>query len=107
MLGSAVTNLLQNGFKFSRRHGTISLSARAERDRILIEVEDECGGLPDGKAEELFQPFEQRSSNRIGLGLGLSISRRAVQENRGTLEVRNLPGKGCIFTIDLPRSAGN
>ena len=76
-------------------------------DRILIEVEDECGGLPDRRAEELFRPFEQRSSDRTGLGLGLSISRRAVQANDGTLGARSLPGKGCVFTIDLPRSGGN
>jgi hypothetical protein len=98
---------LQNAFKFSRRNGTVSLTARAAGDRILIDVEDECGGLPDGKAEELFRPFEQKSSNRTGLGLGLSISRRAVQANDGNLNVRNLAGKGCIFTIDLPRSGGN
>jgi signal transduction histidine kinase len=107
MLGSAVSNLLQNAFKFSRRHGTVSLTARAAEDRILIDVEDECGGLPDGKVEELFRPFEQRSRNRVGLGLGLSISRRAVQANDGELSVCNLAGKGCIFTIDLPRSGGN
>jgi signal transduction histidine kinase len=107
MLGSAVSNLLQNAFKFSRRNGTVSLTARAAGDHILIDVEDECGGLPDGKAEELFRPFEQKSSNRTGLGLGLSISRRAVQANDGKLNVRNLAGKGCVFTIDLPRSGSD
>ncbi|HEY5938774.1 MAG TPA: HAMP domain-containing sensor histidine kinase [Kofleriaceae bacterium] len=104
MLASAVSNLLQNAFKFSRRQGHVSLTARVVADRVLIEVEDECGGLPDGKAEELFQPFAQRGDDRTGLGLGLSISRRAIEANRGTLRVRNLPGTGCIFTIDLPRS---
>jgi signal transduction histidine kinase len=107
MLGSAVTNLLQNAFKFSRHNGKVMLTARAAEDRVLIAVEDECGGLLDGKAEQLFRPFEQQGSDRTGLGLGLSISRRAVQANDGTLEVRNLAGKGCIFTIDLPRSGGN
>lgn len=107
MLGSAVSNLLQNAFKFSRRNGVVSLSARADSDRVLIDVADECGGLPDGTAEELFRPFEQKSSNRTGLGLGLSISRRAVQANDGTLTVKNVAGTGCIFTIDLPRSGAN
>ena len=107
MLGSAVSNLLQNAFKFSRPDGLVTLTVRAAGDRVLIEVEDECGGLPDGTAEELFRPFEQKSANRTGLGLGLSISRRAVQANGGTLDVRNLPGKGCVFTIDLPRVGGN
>jgi hypothetical protein len=107
MLGSAVSNLLQNAFKFSRPHGHVSLTTRVVADRVLIEVEDECGGVPDGKLEELFKPFEQHSSNRTGIGLGLSISRRAVEANGGTLHVRNLPHKGCIFTIDLPRSRTN
>lgn len=107
MLASAISNLLQNAFKFSRRNGNVSLTARAAGERILIEVEDECGGLPAGKAEELFRPFEQKSSNRTGVGLGLSISRRAVEANQGNLDVRNIEGKGCVFTIDLPRSGGN
>lgn len=107
MLGSALSNLLQNAFKFSRRNGSVSLTVRAAGERILIEVADDCGGLPDGKAEELFRPFEQKSSDRSGVGLGLSISRRAVEANDGNLSVRNVPGKGCVFTIDLPRSAAN
>src|SRR6185312_13486690 len=102
MIGSAVSNLLQNAFKFSRSHGSVLLTAQAADERVLIEVEDECGGLPPGKAEELFRPFKQEGSNRSGLGLGLSISRRAVEANGGTLTVRNLAGKGCVFRIDLP-----
>ena len=41
--------------------------------------------------------------NPIGLGLGLSICRRNVEANSGVLSVRDVPGSGCIFTIDLPR----
>jgi signal transduction histidine kinase len=107
MLGSAVSNLLQNAFKFSRSNGSVSLSARAAGDRVLIDIEDECGGLPGGKTEELFRPFKQGSTDRSGLGLGLSISRRAVEANGGSLDVRNVAGTGCVFTIDLPRSGGN
>jgi len=58
-------------------------------DRTLVEV----------------RPFEQLSAERTGLGLGLPISRRGVEANGGTLSVRNLPGTGCVFTIDLPRTA--
>ena len=103
MLCSAISNLLQNAFKFTRPGSHVSLSAHAVAERVLIEVEDECGGLPPGKPEELFQPFEQRSRDRTGVGLGLSISRRGVEANGGTLRARSLPGKGCVFTIDLPR----
>jgi signal transduction histidine kinase len=49
------------------------------------------------------RPFEQGGADRSGVGLGLSLSRHGVQACGGSLYVRDLPGKGCIFTIDLPR----
>jgi signal transduction histidine kinase len=103
MLLSAVGNLLQNAFKFTHPHTEVVLSAYATADRILIDVEDHCGGLPPGDAERLFQPFTQSSSDKTGVGLGLSICRRSVEANHGVLSVRDIPGKGCVFTIDLPR----
>jgi signal transduction histidine kinase len=103
MLSSAVGNLLQNAFKFTERHTEVALTAYAAGDRVLIEVEDRCGGLPRGDVQTMFLPFTQGSADRSGLGLGLSICRRSVEANSGTLGVRDLPGIGCIFTIDLPR----
>lgn len=104
-LGSALSNLLQNAVKFTPAGGKLALSARASDDRVLIEVEDECGGLPGGDAAILFRPFERRSIDRTGLGLGLSICQRGVEANGGKLDVRNMAGKGCVFTIDLPAAA--
>jgi hypothetical protein len=54
-------------------------------------------------ADELFRPFEQHGGDRTGLGLGLSISRKSVEAEGGEIYVRELPGVGCVFTIDLPR----
>ena len=105
MLSSSVSNLLQNAIKFTRSHGHVTLRAYGRGERVLIEVEDECGGLPAGKVESLFASFEQHGADRSGLGLGLSISRRAVEACGGTLSVRDMPGLGCVFTIDLPRHA--
>ena len=75
-------------------------------DRVLFDVEDECGGLPAGKVEELFAPYTQRGRDRSGVGLGLSICLKAARANRGEVGVRDLPGKGCVFTLDLPRRPG-
>lgn len=103
MLFSAVGNLLQNAFKFTQ-HGTeVTLNAYATADRIRIEVEDHCGGLPLGVAEDLFKPFKQSGKDRSGMGLGLTICLRSVEANNGVLRVRDIPGAGCAFTIDLPR----
>ena len=105
ILAGAVANLLQNAFKFTKARGRVSLRSFSSADRVLIEVEDECGGLPAGDAEDLFRLFEQRGGDRSGMGLGLGISRRGVEANGGKLYVRNLLGKGCVFTIDLPNPA--
>jgi signal transduction histidine kinase len=104
LLASALSNLLQNAFKFTRRDGRVVLNARGAADRVLIEVRDECGGLPPGKAEDLFRPFTRRTGDNPGLGLGLSIALGAVRASSGSLSVRDLPAHGCVFTIDLPRS---
>jgi len=103
MLQSAVGNLLQNAFKFTKLGTAVSLSAYAVADRILIEVEDHCGGLPPEGAARMFLPFTQAGANKSGLGLGLAICQRSVEANNGILRVRDLPNSGCVFTIDLPR----
>jgi signal transduction histidine kinase len=103
LLESAFFNLLQNAFKYSIPHGRVAVRTICGDERVTIEVEDECGGLPDKDTEALFSPFgERRGKDRSGLGLGLSISRRAVKAFGGDIRVSNLPGKGCIFTIELP-----
>jgi signal transduction histidine kinase len=104
VLAAVVVNLLQNALKFTHPHTTVTLRVGASAERVLIEIEDECGGLPGGTTnDELFRPFEQRSADRTGLGLGLAFSRWGVEANHGRIYARTLPGKGCIFTVDLPR----
>jgi signal transduction histidine kinase len=104
LIAAALANLLQNAFKFTRAGGHIMLRTDTESvpGRVLIEVEDECGGLPSGAADDLFRPFEQRGEDRRGLGLGLAIARESVETNGGLIRARDLPGRGCVFTIDLP-----
>jgi signal transduction histidine kinase len=102
LLGSALANLIQNALKFTRSGGQVVVRARRTGGQLVVEVEDECGGLPPGKREELFSPFVQHGENRSGLGLGLTITKRAVAAHGGEIDVRDLPGKGCVFTIRVP-----
>jgi signal transduction histidine kinase len=103
VLAAVVANLLQNAFKFTRPRTTVTLRVGASTERVLIEIQDECGGLPGENVNELFRPYEQRSVDRTGLGLGLAFSRWGVQANNGRIYARNLPERGCVFTVDLPR----
>lgn len=99
---AALGNLLNNAFKFTHRHTLVTLSAYEIGNRILIDVADHCGGLPPGNAEKMFAPFMQSSGDRTGLGLGLSIARQSIEADGGVLTVQDVPGVGCIFTINLP-----
>lgn len=102
MLRSAAMNLLSNAFKFTRPSGRVILRAYQRNSHAVIEVEDECGGIPVSKGDP-FQSFaEQRGSDRSGLGLGLFIARKAVRAHGGDVYIRNLPGKGCVFSIEIP-----
>jgi hypothetical protein len=107
MLAAALGNLLQNAFKFTMHHTEVRLCGHVRNDRVLIDVEDRCGGLPAGATEAMFLPHAGSGDDRPGSGLGLDISKRAIEANGGVLTVRNIPGTGCIFTIDLPRLATN
>jgi signal transduction histidine kinase len=102
VLAGALANLLQNAFKFTRPGGHVSLETRVAGKRVEIDVADECGGLPPGKAGELFEAFRQHGENRTGLGLGLFISRKGIEACGGVIRVKDRPGTGCVFTIDLP-----
>jgi signal transduction histidine kinase len=101
LVASALMNLLNNAFKFTRRGGRVVVSTRTDGDRVLIDVADECGGISPTTGDP-FEAFgDRRSDDRTGLGLGLSLARKAIRAHGGDISIRNIPGTGCIFTIDL------
>jgi signal transduction histidine kinase len=98
---SALTNLLVNGVKFSHEGSGVTIRSRSAEDRVLIEIDDGCGGLPDDLPARLFQPFVQASSDRSGFGLGLVIVKQAVEAHAGAVRVINLPPNGCRLVVEL------
>lgn len=102
VLTSAVMNLLSNGFKFTPRGGRVVLRGISRNGRVQLDVEDQCGGTLDVSGDPFTAFRERRGHDRSGLGLGLSIARKAVRASGGEIHVRNLPGVGCVFTVDLP-----
>jgi signal transduction histidine kinase len=103
ILSSVVSNLLQNAFKYTRPHSHVWLNTCETPDRVLFEIEDQCGGIPPDKSEQLFEPYVQQSADLSGLGLGLAICVRGMNALRGNIANRN-QNNGCVFTVDLPRS---
>lgn len=103
LLFSALANLLQNAFKFTKPATDVALNVYVQADRLLISVIDQCGGLPPGAADKMFLPYMQLGQDRTGVGLGLSIAKHSVELCDGKLSVEDKPGIGCVFTISLPR----
>jgi len=101
LLASAVGNLLSNAFEFTDSR----VAENRQSGYVRIEVEEECGGLPAGKAQELVRPYDRRGSDRSGLRLGLAISRQDVAASGGRIEVQDLPGREWIFSIVVPLAA--
>jgi hypothetical protein len=106
LLASAISNLVQNALKFTRPDSKIEVRARRTGGDISVEVQDACGGLPPGKAEDLFKPLVRGGQEPTGFGLGLAIAQQAAQAHGGRLSVRDLPGQGCVFRLELPARAG-
>jgi signal transduction histidine kinase len=102
LLRSAVGNLVRNAVKYTHANSTVTLRGTVANDRVVIEVEDRCGGLEPGKVEQAFAPFVRLETTQSGFGLGLAIAKQAVDAHGGAIRVQNLPGKGCVFVLELP-----
>jgi signal transduction histidine kinase len=105
ILASVISNLVQNALKFTRAGGEVTLRTATRLSRTLIEVEDECGGLPPGAAARMFPAPGPGEDARCGTASGLAIARRGAEALDAEIRVRDLPAKGCVFTLDLPRSS--
>ena len=101
LLMAAADNLLEHAFKSSRTPGEVRLDARLSAGRILIEVSNNCGGLPALHAEALLRPFAQAGVEESRTG-DLSVARRSVEASGGTLTARAASPVRCVFTINLP-----
>jgi signal transduction histidine kinase len=102
LLRSALNNIVRNAVKYTARSTCIEIRGRVDDTHVMIEVEDACGGLPPGKVEAAFAPFVRLTTREPGFGLGLAIAKQALDAHAGTIRVQNLPGKGCIFVLELP-----
>jgi signal transduction histidine kinase len=104
--GKALQRLIENAIKFSKKSGGhVTLRARAEKDKVVIQIQDEGVGLRPEDLGQLFDVFHQIDRAKMeqqGSGSGLAIAREIVQMHGGTLTAASEFGVGSTFTIELP-----
>ena len=105
ILSAVVGNLLQNAFKFTRPDSTGDVKRSCQRRSRPHRGPGRMRRASGRMKGRSWSSFEQRGADRTGLGIGLTFSRWGAEANGGRLYARNLPGKGCVFTLDLPRSS--
>ena len=101
-LMSAVMNVVRNALKFTRPGGAVRLTVRMTSTRLFMAVQDQCGGLPEPDLQITNAFTDRRAADRSGRGLGLSIASKIIRSHAGDITVRDVPGCGCVFTIELP-----
>ena len=99
-LRQVLVNLGLNALDAMPAGGGLTWTARADPGRLAVEVADTGPGLSRAILPRLFEPFA--STKETGLGLGLVISKRIVEDHGGTIAAANRPGGGATFFVTLP-----
>jgi two-component system sensor histidine kinase HydH len=97
-----VYNLLTNAVQAMPQGGDLTVRVSSAGGEARIAVEDTGVGIPDGDRPQLFRPFF--TTRERGVGMGLAICRRIVEENGGSVSVESIPGRGSRFTVKLPEA---
>ena len=99
-------NFLSNAVKFTPESGRVTVRVTSASDKTFrLEVEDTGIGIPPHEIKRLWEDFQQLKDggkNSQGTGLGLALTRRIVEAQGGTVDVRSVPGKGSVFIAVLP-----
>jgi signal transduction histidine kinase len=99
-----ILNLLMNAIQAMPGGGQLRLEGEVSKDGqwIQLSIHDSGIGIPPEDMNRLFDPFF--STKEGGIGLGLSIAHRIIDQHHGKIEVESTPGKGTLFTLWLPIS---
>jgi len=101
-LSRIITNLVTNAkqAQSDERKLIINVDVEQHQRRVMVSVQDNGIGIPDNMYERIFEP--NFTSKNSGMGLGLSMVRKMVEDYKGEISVKSEVGKGSTFTITLP-----
>ena len=102
-LGRIYRNLVVNAIQATAPGGLVVAATEAHGDRVQIRVYDTGCGIPADRLQAIFEDFV--TTKRRGLGLGLAITRKIVEQLGGQISVASTVGKGTTFVIEFPRTS--
>jgi signal transduction histidine kinase len=102
----ALLNLITNSVDAMASGGKLTVRLERANERLRLEIEDTGTGVPPDLLAYIFDPWVTTKALGKGSGLGLSIARQVVTSHGGTIRAQNRPGKGAVFTIELPAAQG-
>ena len=98
-------NLVENAIKYNRTDGTVTVSAKREKNEVVLTVSDTGNGIDEAFREQIFEPFfrvdKSRSRELGGVGLGLAMVREVVRVHDGTIEVYTNKHSGTTFEVKI------
>jgi signal transduction histidine kinase len=101
-LGRVYRNLILNAIQATAPGGLIVVASEAHGDRVQVRIYDTGCGIPPERLGQIFEDFV--TTKRRGLGLGLAISKKIVEQLGGSISVASEVGKGTTFVLDFPRT---
>ncbi|TGG93239.1 HAMP domain-containing protein [Natronospirillum operosum] len=105
LLNSAIENVVRNAVKYTPEESEVVIDTAQQGEWVIIQVEDAGTGVPAQDLPHLFEPFFRATNTQQGgSGLGLSITRQAVEAHNGTVRAENVEGGGLRITLTLPIS---
>jgi two-component system, OmpR family, phosphate regulon sensor histidine kinase PhoR len=108
LLSCILRNFLTNAIKYTEPGGRILVGCRRKASEIRIDVYDTGIGIPESQLPRIFDSFTRLAPERgDGLGIGLSIVRRALEVLGHRIEVRSVVGEGSLFSIYAPAATKN
>lgn len=100
-LEMALSNILENGIKWSPEGGRISVRISVLNQRVGIRISDQGPGIPPGDRVRIFERFYQSSSQKGGSGLGLAVVKRIIEDAGGSVSAGNMDSGGAWFVLVL------
>ena len=100
-----IYNLVENAIKYNQINGTVTVSAKREKNEVVLTVADTGNGIDESFREQIFEPFfrvdKSRSRELGGVGLGLAMVREIVRAHDGKIEVRGNEQGGTTFEVRI------